>query len=52
MAASLSDRRGTAQGPGLETFHRRSLIHRDLFYIKTIDIDRLFLSGIGNGRFQ
>jgi len=51
MAASLSDRGGTAQGPGLETFHRRPLIHRNLFNVKAIDIDVLLLGGIGNGRF-
>ena len=52
MAGSLSDHCGAAQGPGLESFHRRPLIHRDLFNIKTIDVDVLLLGGIGNGGFQ
>ena len=51
MATSLSDHRGTAQSPGLETFHRWSLIHRDFFNVEPIDINGLFLSGIGYGRF-
>ena len=41
MAGSLSDRGGAAQGPRLETFHRRPLIHRDLLDVKAIDIDVL-----------
>ena len=49
MTGSFSDRCGTSQGPGLESFHRRSLIHHDLFNIKTINIDGLFLGRIGNG---
>ena len=51
MATSLSDRRGTPHSPGLETFHGWSLIHRNFFDVKPIDINSLFLSGIGNGRF-
>jgi len=51
MAGSLSDRGGTAQGPGLEAFHRRPLIHSNLFNVKAIYIDVLLLGGIGNGRF-
>jgi len=52
MAGSLSDRGGTAQGPGLETFHRRPLIDRHFFNVEPIDIDGLFLSGIGKCRFE
>ena len=49
MAGSLSDRCGAAQGPGLESFHGRPLVHHDLFHIKAIDIDGLFLGRIGDG---
>ena len=51
MASSLSDHRGPAQSPGLVTFHGRPLVHRNFFNVEPIDINGLFLSGIGNGRF-
>ena len=49
VTGPFSDRRGTSQRPGLESFHGRSLIHHDLFHIKTINIDGFFLGRIGDG---
>ncbi len=49
MACSLSDRSGPAQGSGCKSFHRRPLIHHNLFNIEMIDIDVLLLGSIGNG---
>lgn len=49
MARSLSNHCGSAQGPRLEPFHRRPLIHRDLFYIETIDVNILLLRRIRYG---
>ena len=52
MTGRFSDPCGTAQGPGLKTFHRRPLIDRHFFNVEPIDIDGLFLSGIGQCRFE
>ena len=49
MAGSFADRGRAAQGPGLKTFHRRPLIHRNPLDVKEVDIDALLLGGVGNG---